>query len=301
MVWQYRLRSTKCKMSEHAVSPRLFGIPASRADIVAVFRRGPSDWCQVGSWDLGKPKYEPGSWFKGKLFPERCDLSADGQWLAYMAYKGNATDFSESYLAISRLPWLYALAAWSLGDTYARGVHFVNDTRIQRLGEPDMGHVPRSLFGLKRTEPIQFAVERRRGWIEDEISPPLDGRDYWDQRPCGVRMQKRQPNSPRGILLTVEGKYAAFREGSREGHNSWYTKGERGATYVLTDGADFHILDNVQWADWSRLGYLLVATPSGTLQVRKLRGLDDFGILFEANLGSLDPDPQEPPDIARRW
>ena len=150
-------------MVERATPPRLFGIAASRADVVAVIRRGPSDWCHIGRWDVAKLKYEAGSWLKGKLFPQRCDVSVDGRWLAYMALKQNAAELNQSYLAISRLPWLKALAAWRLGETYTRGVHFADDADTSCLGKPDTGHVPHSLFGLKWTEPIQFAVELTGG------------------------------------------------------------------------------------------------------------------------------------------
>ncbi|HVD29548.1 MAG TPA: hypothetical protein VNC79_13760, partial [Mycobacteriales bacterium] len=59
--------------------PRLFGIPARDAPVVAVLRRGPSAWAQVGRWDVGStPSYQPGSWLRGTLYPQRCDLSPDG-------------------------------------------------------------------------------------------------------------------------------------------------------------------------------------------------------------------------------
>jgi hypothetical protein len=289
-------------MMERAPPPRLFGIPATRADMVAVIRRGPSDWCHVGRWDVEKLNYEPGSWFRGRLFPQRCDLSADGRWFAYMAFKENAIELSHSYLAVSRLPWLKALAAWRLGDTYARGFHFVNETSDLSVGDPDVGHVPHSLFGLQWTEPAQFAVERRRGWVEDETSPPRGERDHWDEKRRGVRMQKRQPRRREVMILSVEGRYAAFREGAREGDDwHWYPAGERGVTYALSQADEIVVLEDVQWADWSRFGHLLVATLAGRLQVRQLKGLDDFSILFEANLGRIVPDPQKPPDIAGQW
>jgi len=31
--------------------PRIYCIPATQAPVVAVFRRGPTDWSQVGRWD----------------------------------------------------------------------------------------------------------------------------------------------------------------------------------------------------------------------------------------------------------
>ena len=63
------------------MSPRLFGIPAARAPIVAVLRRGPSDWSHVGRWDVARGLYEPGAWIRSNLYPQRCDLSPDGRLL----------------------------------------------------------------------------------------------------------------------------------------------------------------------------------------------------------------------------
>jgi len=41
--------------------PRLFGIPAARAPIVAVLRRGPSNWSHAGRGDVARGVYEPGA------------------------------------------------------------------------------------------------------------------------------------------------------------------------------------------------------------------------------------------------
>ncbi len=58
--------------------------------MVGVIRRGPSGWFQLGKWDLEKPAYEPGAWFKGSLYPQRCDLSPDGRWFCYLALQESA-------------------------------------------------------------------------------------------------------------------------------------------------------------------------------------------------------------------
>lgn len=33
------------------MAPRIYGIPATDAPVVVVFRRGPSNWSSVGRWD----------------------------------------------------------------------------------------------------------------------------------------------------------------------------------------------------------------------------------------------------------
>lgn len=86
--------------------PRLFGIPARDVPVVAVLRRGPSAWAQVGRWDVGvTPSYQPGSWLRGTLYPQRCDLSPDGRYLSYFTLRPHA-DWAPgpTYLAVSRLP-----------------------------------------------------------------------------------------------------------------------------------------------------------------------------------------------------
>ena len=85
-----------------AVPPRIYCIPATQAPVVAVFRRGPSNWAHVGRWDLAAGRYEPGAWLGGRIFPRRSDLSPDGQYLCYFAHKPSATwEHGEAYVALS--------------------------------------------------------------------------------------------------------------------------------------------------------------------------------------------------------
>ena len=57
--------------SDPASAPRIYGIVAQDAPVVAVFRRGPTEWAHIGRWDLERGCYEPGAWLHGRLFPRR--------------------------------------------------------------------------------------------------------------------------------------------------------------------------------------------------------------------------------------
>ncbi|MFW2380525.1 MAG: hypothetical protein ACN4GZ_02115 [Acidimicrobiales bacterium] len=267
--------------------PRLFGVTASAAPIVAVLRRGPSDWCQVSRWDWAAPSLMHGSWFRGTIPPQKCDLSPDGRWLLYSAVKhpGN-WDGGAVYEAISRLPWLTALAAWNAGTTYTRGAHFTDEIGRNDLGEPDVGDVGPLLrrYGLASTKLDQFAVERRRGWTESPETPARRSEDVWD-RGREVEMVKRRPGG--GPLLCCLGSYAAYRESP-----DW----NQGLLYYLDLGGHHRELD-VQWADWSHDGRLLLATHDGRLQIRTVDGT----IQFDLDLTDAVPDPKPPPDVAGRW
>jgi hypothetical protein len=164
------------------MGPRVFGIIALHAPVVAVIRRGPTDWMHVSRWDLETPAYEPGGWLRGTIYPQRCDLSPDGRWFAYFALKASAEwELGATYIAISRLPWLTALAAWGIGSTWTRGMQFVPDRAVQDVDEPDVGDLSavRERYGLRLSRADSFAVERRRGWTETADTPPRAPDDAW--------------------------------------------------------------------------------------------------------------------------
>ncbi|HXH83287.1 MAG TPA: hypothetical protein VNN07_10195 [Candidatus Tectomicrobia bacterium] len=275
--------------------PRIYGIPATHAPIVAVLRRGPTAWTHLGRWDLARGAYEPGSWTHTTVYPQRCDLSPDGRWFCYFTLKVSARwTVGPTYNAISRLPWFTALAAWGTCGTWSRGLHFVDDRTIWQVPEPAAGDAApcRARYGLALTRPVSFAVERRRGWTETADTPPRDERDLWDERRAErVRMAKPRPRDG-ATRLVVGGGFAAFRE-SRE----WW-KSEIRYELVGPDGPA--PLDDVQWADWAGDGSLLVATRDGRLQVRQ-GPPERLVVAWEHDLASLTPETAPPPAHAREW
>jgi len=277
-------------------APRIFGIPARDAPVVAVLRRGPSDWFHLSRWDVATLRYEPGAWLRGTVYAQRCDLSPDGRWFAYFALKAGA-DWAPgpTYVAVSRLPWLTALAAWGTGGTWTRGVHFVDAPDATRLDPPDMGSLEGmpATTGLAVTRAASFAVERRRGWTETGDTPPRGDHDAWDEQ-RDVSMEKADPAGS-GARLVVSGRYAAFRDFGPERFTP--------ARYELVVGAEPpRLLAGVQWAEWSPVGgrdrRLLVATTDGRLQVRDV---DGEVVHWERDLAGAGPDPQPPPLEASRW
>ncbi len=271
------------------MTPRIFCIPAAEAPVAAVLRRGPSDWVHVGAWHTDTGEYRPGAWFRGVIYPQKCDLSPDGRWLVYSAMKvGSDWPGGDIYEAVSRLPWLTALAAWNSGTTYTRGLHFVNDPAQSDAGDPDVGVLSPLLrrYGLRWTSPEQYAVERRRGWTESASSPPRRDGEPWDERRRSIMMRTQ----PGGLLsLHVEGGYAAFRTGEPDADPP---------LYWLDRGDEIEILEGVQWADWDARNRLLVATSDGNLEVRMPGEGPDETVV---GLSDLEPDPQPAPSWATEW
>jgi hypothetical protein len=270
------------------VPPRIYCIPATKAPVVAVFRRGPTNWSQVGRWDLDEKCYEPGAWLAGRIFPRRSDLSPDGRFLCYFAHKPNADwEHGEAYVAISKLPWLTALHAFGTCGTWTRGYYFSED----RSDIPE--HTRRPIpYGLRTLPVVQFAGERLREWVEAPGCPARDPRDAWDER-RNAWMQKRQPG----------GKYCLHVE------SLGWAGGEFGVgqsidgmriRYWLEANGDIELLDDLQWADWDRQGQLLAATRCGKIQIRHLHR-NSFETVFEEDLSDHAPNPAPSPAWAQSW
>jgi hypothetical protein len=119
-----------------AIPPRLFIIFATEAHEAVVFRRGPSSWFHVLRWNTRHDTFHSGAWIKARLYPERCDLSPNGELLLTFLHQGRKfrTDYKDSWNAISRAPWLHALGLWPQGTTYGGGGRFIdNRTAILRF------------------------------------------------------------------------------------------------------------------------------------------------------------------------
>jgi hypothetical protein len=272
------------------VPPRIFGIVATHAPVAAVIRRGPTEWAHLSKWDLATGALERGGWLHARVFPQRCDLSPDGRWLAYLAHRAGWPG-DEVYDAISHLPWWTALAAWDEGTTYAQGLRFVDDPAAHALREPDVGTVVTLLerYGLVHRRPRQFAVELDRGWVESDDSPPREAGGPWDEN-RSVTVSRARPGSP-ATALRAAGRFAAFRD------NRPY---DPTTTYELETDGEVVALD-VQWADWDHRGRLLLATTAGSLRIHEPDGGHLGPPLVEHDLVPLVPDPQPPPASATRW
>ncbi|MFO0663890.1 MAG: hypothetical protein U0174_08065 [Polyangiaceae bacterium] len=115
---------------------RLFVIMAAEAPTAVVIRRGPSSWSNIVAWRTTDDVFTEGAWFKGRIFAEKCDLSPDGELFVYAAHKGKnlRTSYSDAWTAVSRPPWLHALALWPLGTTYGGGGRFKGNCQLVGRG-----------------------------------------------------------------------------------------------------------------------------------------------------------------------
>ena len=142
----------------------LYVLLARKAPFGVVFRRGPSKNVLLIGWNTSDDTFQCGQWLKGRIYERRCDLSPKGDLLLYFA--ANYREPYRSWSAISRPPFLTALAMWPKGDGWGGGGHFISKTRLalnHRDGERKLAvgfSVPKWL----KLE--QFG--KRPGWREDD-------------------------------------------------------------------------------------------------------------------------------------
>lgn len=272
------------------VPPRIYCIPAAKAPVAAVFRRGPTDWSHVGLWDLEKRLYKAGAWLRGRIFPRRSDVSPDGRYLCYFAHKPNARwQHGEAYVALSKPPWLTALHAFPTCGTWTRGYYFTEDVEAEA---GDYGELP-IRYGLRSIPVVQFANERRRGWEETSDCPQKDPGDVWDQY-RNARMQKRQPGGDTVLFVESLG-WAGGEFGVEQA-----VDGIRVRYWLRQANGGVQLLNHLQWADWDGDGNLLVALREGSLQIWDVSARR-VQVLFNEDMSMLRPNPVSTPEWAQRW
>jgi hypothetical protein len=110
---------------------RLFVIPAAEAPVAVVVRRGPSAWVQIIRWNTERDTFEDGAWIRGRVYAEKCDLSPEGSLFVYFVARNRRHEAEAGYgcawTAVSRPPWLTALALWPADTTYGVGGRFLSD------------------------------------------------------------------------------------------------------------------------------------------------------------------------------
>ena len=113
--------------------PRLHIEFASGSSMAAILRRGPTGWTRLLLWDTSTDQLEAGSWFHGRIYDRCCSISPDGQLFAYLAAKhqGNfGPDDCNSWTAVSRPPWLTAVAFWPQHGTQGIDTEFVDNSTL---------------------------------------------------------------------------------------------------------------------------------------------------------------------------
>jgi hypothetical protein len=289
---------------------------------------------QLIRWDTAADTFEPGQWFHGRIYEEYSDLSSDGRLLVYWARKGRryvASDVGrfDNWTAVSKPPYLTALALWPGGDWQGGGL-FGDSHKIRLNFSGPRGNLP-----ARGSLPSDFKV-RARPWTEDGpvLFPRLE-RDGWRQIKS---MQGSYPRSQfrpqlQALLadrdslakaarariieqvlpkITLKSGYLTERPVVME---KLHPSGSLSlvmayAIFGYHTGFDFQLkgellkaqvpVEGAEWADWDHRGRL-VYVCGGKLFAVEIEGPGLLEPRELADFNDARPEPKEAPAWAREW
>ena len=287
---------------------RLYALLARETPFAVVFRRGPSKSVLLIGWNTANDTFQQGQWLKGRIYERRCDLSPSGHLLVYFAANYRKPHYS--WTAVSRPPFLTALALWPKGDGWGGGGHFLSRTRLalnHRDGElklADGFSTPKWLkleqFGSRpgwgEDDPIGSARLERDGWklVESPTKTKDDfGAKVWIEFSPPIRWRKPNPKWPNRYSLEMSIL------GIKEKDGPWYLvehSVRRGPEQTDSIGRS-------DWAEWSHSGDLLFAMDGCIYRVPCKNGglvpLEDAAKI--ADFSKLRFEPIEAPPEFRHW
>lgn len=285
-----------------AASVRIYVLLARRSPSAVIFRRGPSSQVLTLAWDTSDDTIRPGQWFRGRIYERRCDLSPSGEKLIYFAAKHRPP--YGTWTAVSRPPYLTALALWPKGDAWGGGGLFANERTIelnhpvsQSALAPEF-RLPRSISvvphgarsGAGEDDPLLSARLTRDGW---KLADEGEIRQESSRAPVSWTFPRHQVWQKRRGGWTLEMRLLGMHE--RDG--AWYVLEHRLLDASGTAHVDFGRSD---WADWARDGDVLLARE-GRLY-RLPIGAEGPGALREiADLRPMKFHNVEPPPGAKQW
>lgn len=113
----------------------LFVIFAAQDDSAIIICTHSRTWFHLIQWTTKSDDFTHGAWMRGRIFPEKCDLSPDGKLFVYsVAAKASDPGFGTQWTAVSRTPWLFALAHWPDRSRIQGGGRFASNQMLKLRG-----------------------------------------------------------------------------------------------------------------------------------------------------------------------
>jgi hypothetical protein len=238
---------------------RLFMIVARRSPVAVIFRRGPSHCVQLVKWDTENDTFQTGQWFHGRIYERRCDLSPNGSLLIYFAQKIsprtlNDREFTHTWTAISKPPYLTALALWPKGQSWDGGGLFKNDKAVllnheKEVAQSHPNHQPGRLHVT--------LMDCHFGGDEPIFSQRLE-RDGWMLKQAWKRESRKTPYQFRTVQPEIREKLngSQFIRLTRSVELNDYLPE---FSVVSQRGSPITTIERATWADWDQKGRLVFA------------------------------------------
>ncbi len=274
--------------------PRLHILAAKEAPVVVILRRGPSKCYHCVHFNTQTNEVEHGSWFNGRIYHFRCDLSHDGKYMVYLAMGSNG----ETWNGVCRPPWLKCVSQWETeGAWFGGGVwHSSKKLAVNLDGHPSMPcfkELTSKTISKFEPEPIEYTRHDCDRFGEDEgvIYARLI-RDGWKwQGQSHVEKKAQHPY--------IEFANAGWLMPSRQGWppvHLYFRKYESGKGRIFEFDMKGHpdfFSPSDDWATFDTLGNLIIAR-NGCVEKWTIPDIDTGVPSFVIDLNNLTPPGQVP-------
>lgn len=273
-------------MAPKQYKSRIHLLVAKSAPTVVIVQRKRARLFHIVTVDARRRKVTEGSWFRGKIYALRCDVSFDGAYMVYMAMGSGGNTWN----GVCRPPWLTTLTeadnmgAW-FGGGYFAGKKLL---RTNGWGGPD--------FNPPRHARAPFTLELYRSRYGGEdlgvVYERLErdgfvrlGDDWGADRKLGGRQYRIARDGDAGW-----GRRFARGGPTLKVHYAGYL--EHGYTFVFWMDEHPGLLDGASWANWDVNGSLWVARP-GLVEQYAPGDLDRGAPSFTIDVEQFEPPAKE--------
>lgn len=241
---------------------RIHLLAAKEAPIVVILQRKRAKLFHIITVDTERHWVKEGSWFRGRLYEMKSDVSFDGKFMVYLAIGKGRGQFT-SWSGVCRLPWLKTLVETETSGSNWGGGYFADRKILITNGWRTVSPPVDLPFTLTSAPFTCFAAENRGVLYEKFARDGFTriGNDDWAKRPS---------------LHHPELKV----------HYLGYVNGDQ-FTFSLEEQPD--LVEGATWVTWDSGGSLWIARPGIVEQYT----LDDLRRGTPSY--SLDVDQFEPP------
>lgn len=268
---------------------RIHLLAAQKAPVVIVLRRKPTRVFHVLRWNTRTDALEAGSWFSGRIYEKRCDVSPDGEWMIYFAADSAS---SSTWTGLARPPWLKAVA-WFAGTGTWLGGGFWRDARTLCVTAYPGWDAPE----LEPDAPakLPFAVARH-DWQRD--AGDLEVLTHRFDRDWVIDERQSAPRTPvaRGANWSVRGVTWCWTRRPTARHPTLRVRGpvDSATGFLFTVDEEPTLLADADWADYDALGQLVFAR-AGVLYRSTLADLRAGRLTQSIDLEPLQRPARTPP------
>ena len=170
-------------MAPIAHRSRIHLLAAKESPIVVVLQRKRAKLFHVITVDTEKHWVNEGSWFRGRLYEMKCDVSFDGEFMVYLAMGSRG----DAWSGLCRLPWLKTLVEGEDPGPNWGGGYFLDQKILITNGWPREEVPPAADIPFTLTPgPLTYFAAGHRGILYEKFERDgftRIGDDTWGKQP----------------------------------------------------------------------------------------------------------------------